>query len=45
MPGPLPFRPHDDPEQHSRDEGDNDEDEDEDVDESVRPIDFPTVHF
>lgn len=44
MPGFLPFRPHDDLEQHSRDEGDNDEDED-DVDESVRPNDFPTVHF
>jgi hypothetical protein len=44
MSGSLPFRPHDDPEQHSRDEGDNDEDED-DVDESVRPNDFPTVRF
>jgi hypothetical protein len=44
MSGSLPFRPYDDPEQHSRDEGDNDEDED-DVDESVRPNDFPTVRF
>jgi hypothetical protein len=44
MSGSLPFRPHDDPEQHSRDEGENDEDED-DVDESVRPSDFPTVRF
>jgi hypothetical protein len=38
----LPFRPHDDPEQDAREEGDNDDDE-EDIDESVRSGGSPII--